>query len=85
MPTLKAKGIFWREDRKCPPSAKVGLTGLPAPGIHSQTGRWIGEGWRLVQADLGTFFLMALVFSLLNAAVPVLLQGPLLAFSISSA
>jgi hypothetical protein len=50
---------------------------VPAPGIHSQTGRWIGEGWRLVQADLGTFFLMALVFSLLNAAVPVLLQGPL--------
>src|SRR5580704_16802524 len=30
-PTLKAKGIFWREDRKCPPSAKVGLgaAGLP--------------------------------------------------------
>jgi hypothetical protein len=25
VPTLKAKGIFWREDRKCPPSAKVGL------------------------------------------------------------
>ena len=50
---------------------------VPAPGIHSQTGRWIGEGWRLVQADLGTFFLMALVFSLLNAAVPVLLHGPL--------
>jgi hypothetical protein len=23
---LKAKGIFWREGRKCPPSAKVGLT-----------------------------------------------------------
>ena len=22
---MKAKGIFWREDRKCPPSAKVGL------------------------------------------------------------
>jgi uncharacterized membrane protein len=50
---------------------------VPAPGIHSQTGRWIGEGWRLVKADLGTFFLLALVFSLLNAAVPVLLQGPL--------
>jgi DNA replication protein DnaC len=26
VPTLKAKGIFWREVRKCPPSAKVGLT-----------------------------------------------------------
>jgi hypothetical protein len=25
VPTLKAKGIFWRENRKCPPSAKVGL------------------------------------------------------------
>jgi hypothetical protein len=25
VPALKAKGIFWREDRKCPPSAKVGL------------------------------------------------------------
>jgi uncharacterized membrane protein len=50
---------------------------VPAPGIYAQTGRWIGEGWRLVKADLGTFFLLALVFSLLNAAVPVLLQGPL--------
>jgi hypothetical protein len=25
VPTLKAKGIFWRPYRKCPPSAKVGL------------------------------------------------------------
>jgi hypothetical protein len=25
VPTLKAKGIFWRANRKCPPSAKVGL------------------------------------------------------------
>jgi uncharacterized membrane protein len=50
---------------------------VAAPGIYAQTGRWIGEGWRLVKADLGTFFLLALVFSLLNAAVPVLLQGPL--------
>jgi len=26
VPTLKAKGILWRADRKWPPSAKVGLT-----------------------------------------------------------
>jgi hypothetical protein len=25
MPALKTKGIFWRQARKCPPSAKVGL------------------------------------------------------------
>src|SRR5262249_45434374 len=25
VPTLKAKGIFWRESQKCPSSAKVGL------------------------------------------------------------
>ncbi len=31
----------------------------------------------MVQADLGTFFLLALVFSLLNAAIPLILQGPL--------
>jgi hypothetical protein len=29
VPTLKAKGIFWRADTKCPPSAKVGLTEKP--------------------------------------------------------
>jgi hypothetical protein len=29
VPTLKAKGIFWRAVRKCPPSAKVGLDDLP--------------------------------------------------------
>jgi uncharacterized membrane protein len=50
---------------------------VPLPGIHSQTGRWIGEGWRLVKADLGTFFLLALVLTILNALVPVILQGPL--------
>jgi uncharacterized membrane protein len=50
---------------------------VPPRGIQSHTGRWIGEGWRIVQADLGTFFLLALVFSLLNCAIPLILQGPL--------
>jgi hypothetical protein len=30
VPTLKAKGILWRAVRKCPPSAKVGLS-VPVP------------------------------------------------------
>jgi hypothetical protein len=58
------------------PSAPV-LWTAPA-GVRSQTGRWIGEGWRLVKPDMGMFFLIAIVFSLLNAMVPIILQGPLL-------
>jgi uncharacterized membrane protein len=50
---------------------------VPRRDIQSHTGRWIGEAWRIVSADLGTFVLMALVFSILNAAVPLILQGPL--------
>jgi uncharacterized membrane protein len=48
-------------------------------GIHSQTGRWIGAGWDLVKQDLGTYFLMALVLSIMSSAVPIILQGPLIA------
>jgi len=48
-------------------------------GVQSQTGRWIGEGWRMVQADMGNYVLLAFVFMVLNTAVPFLLQGPLLA------
>ena len=57
------------------PSAPVLWT--PPAGIHSHTGHWIGEGWRIVKADIGAFFVIALVFSLLNAMVPIILQGPL--------
>jgi hypothetical protein len=48
-------------------------------GIQSNTGRWIGAGWDMVKADLGTFFLMALVLSLVTSAVPIILHGPLMA------
>jgi uncharacterized membrane protein len=46
-------------------------------GIKAAPGRWIGEGWELVKADLGNYILMALVFSLLSS-VP-LIQGALIA------
>ena len=49
----------------------------PPTGVHSRTGHWIGAGWDVVKEDMGTFFLLALVFSVLNSALPLILQGPL--------
>lgn len=51
----------------------------PPVGIKAEPGRWIGEGWQLVKADIGMYMLLALVFSLLSSAVPLVLQGPLAA------
>jgi uncharacterized membrane protein len=51
----------------------------PPVGVQSQTGRWIGEGWQMVKADMGTYVLLSLVFMFLNGAVPLILQGPLTA------
>src|SRR3982751_2996749 len=53
-------------------------TWTPPSGARSQTGRWVGEGWRLVKDDLGNYVLLAVVFTVLNAVVPLILQGPLL-------
>jgi uncharacterized membrane protein len=49
----------------------------PATGIEAMPGRWFGEGWRLVQADLGNYLLISLLFFLLNG-VPFI-QGALIA------
>src|SRR3954468_5909301 len=57
----------------------VPSTWTPPSGAQSHTGRWIGEGWRLVKDDLGNYVLLAVVFTVLNAAVPLILQGPLIA------
>src|SRR5713226_940338 len=50
----------------------------PPVGAKAQTGRWIGEGWQMVKADIGTFILLAIIVLVLNGMVPVILQGPLL-------
>jgi zinc-ribbon domain len=50
---------------------------VPQTGIRAQSGRWIGEGWRIVSQDLGMFILITLTFVALNSALPVILQGPL--------
>jgi uncharacterized membrane protein len=59
------------------PSA--GPVWTPQPGIRSQTGRWIGEGWEMVKDDLGVYVALALVTLLLGAMVPFIIQGPLTA------
>jgi len=49
----------------------------PPAGVHASAGRWIGEGWDLVKADLGNYILISLIFFFLSG-VP-LIQGPLIA------
>ncbi|MDX2150526.1 MAG: zinc-ribbon domain-containing protein [Bryobacteraceae bacterium] len=51
----------------------------PRQGLRSETGRWISEGWKLVQTDLGFFVILGLIFLVLNSVIPIVLQGPLLA------
>jgi hypothetical protein len=49
----------------------------PPLTVRVEAGRWIGEGWSMVTADLGNYVLMALVYVLLNGAGAGILQGPL--------
>ena len=55
------------------------MAGVPKPfgRIEASPGRWISEGWTLVQADLGSYVLITLLFFLLSG-VP-LIQGALIA------
>jgi hypothetical protein len=57
-----------------------GLTPSPftaRPGVQASPARWVGAGWRVVQADIGNYLLAALLFLLLSG-VP-LIQGALIA------
>lgn len=48
-------------------------------GIKAQPGKWIGEGWEMVKADMGNYVLLALAVVILSSMVPVIIQGPLIA------
>jgi len=72
----------------CGTSLAVGASSLggapavawtPPPMVEVHAGRWIIEGWALVTADLGNYVLLALIFLVLSSAVPVILQGPMIA------
>ena len=63
-----------------------GPLGTPAPvawtpptGIKAQPGRWIGEGWQMVKADIGIYVGLAVVLTILSSMVPLIIQGPLVA------
>jgi uncharacterized membrane protein len=45
--------------------------------VQASGGRWLGEGWALVKADLGNYIVISLLFAVLSG-VPFL-QGPLIA------
>jgi uncharacterized membrane protein len=49
----------------------------PPAQVHVSMGRWLGAGWNLVMADLGTYLVITLLFLLLSG-VPFI-QGALIA------
>lgn len=51
---------------------------VAATNIHAQTGKWIGEGWTLVQSEIMMFVLITILFLVVSGAVPLILQGPML-------
>jgi uncharacterized membrane protein len=57
--------------------ASLAVPWNPPTGIKATPGKWIGEGWELVKADMGTYVLISLIFFLLNS-VPFI-QGALIA------
>ncbi len=56
--------------------ARASVSWTSPSGAQASLGRWISEGWALVQADLGNYVLIALLFFLLSG-VP-LIQGALI-------
>ena len=60
-----------------PPGGAVPAPAWTPPAhVQVAAGRWIGEGWELVKADLGSYVLIALLFFLLSG-VPFI-QGALI-------
>jgi uncharacterized membrane protein len=58
------------------PRTSVAVAWTPPTDVEAHGGRWIGEGWQLVFADLGNYLLVSVIFAALNA-VP-LIQGSLI-------
>ncbi len=60
------------------PGAPVALW-MPPASVEVHAGKWISEAWEMVIADLGNYVGLALLFMILSMAVPVILQGPMIA------
>jgi uncharacterized membrane protein len=61
-----------------PLASPLPVVWIPPVGIKATPGIWIGAGWEMVKADLGTFVLAALVLVALSSMVPIIIQGPLI-------
>ena len=48
-------------------------------GIKAMPGKWIGQGWEIVKADMGSYVLVSLIHFLLSGATSFIIQGPLTA------
>jgi len=48
-----------------------------AVSVRATPGRWIAQGWRVVQADLGNFILMTVIALALTCVGHVVVAGPL--------
>jgi zinc-ribbon domain len=59
------------------PGVRPPAAWTPRTGVRAQPSRWIGAGWQLVQADIGNYLMVSLLFCLLSG-VPFL-QGALIA------
>jgi len=61
------------------PAPAAAPTYVARAGLTARPGAWVGGGWDIVKADMGNYVLLALVFVALNAMVPFILQGPMIA------
>ncbi|HLY18422.1 MAG TPA: zinc-ribbon domain-containing protein [Bryobacteraceae bacterium] len=51
----------------------------PPATVNVRASYWIGQGWDIVKADMGMFFLLAFVSGVISSAVPLILQGAMIA------
>lgn len=62
-----------------PPPPLAAQTFNPPDRVEVRIGAWIGEAWRIVTGDLATFIVATLLFVVIAACVPIIMQGPLTA------
>lgn len=64
-----------------PAAAPVPQTGefVVPGGCRVETGKWISTAWTLVTGQVWMFMLIAVIMMVVSSAVPLILQGPMLA------
>jgi len=52
---------------------------VPPSNVEVRIGYWIGEGWKIVKADMFTFVIISLLYLVVSGIVPIILQGAMTA------